>query len=358
MSNQNEEIKEIETEVEVDDIPFVEFDISVTPTDSSLALLSDQLENGDIIIPFYQRNYVWKIEQASKLIESFIIGLPVPQIFLYVNDNEVLEVIDGQQRLKSIKYFMEGYFGEAKGGKRNVFRLKGLSEASSLNGKTFLELDSKDQRKLRNSTLRAIHIKQLSPSKRTDCVFHIFERLNTGGTQLRPQEIRNAVYRGEIVSKLQELNQNNHWKNILRVRESDKHLRDMEFILRIFSLFETWEDYEKPMVRYLNVNMSENREFNSPRANRFFERFPYVVKQIDENIPDAFRPRGKVNMAVMDSIIVTLLESDNFDYSYLNEKYQSLLANSDYLESASMSTADSIVLKKRFLLAREHFANV
>lgn len=345
---------DISIEEENDDAPFVEFDIAVTPVDSSLSLLTSQIENKDIIIPFYQRNFVWKIEQASKLIESFIIGLPVPQIFLYVNEQEVLEVIDGQQRLMSIKYFMDGFFGEAKGDKRHVFRLKGLSEASSLNGKTFEELTPKEQRKLRNSTLRAIHIKQLSPSRRSDCVFHIFERLNTGGTQLKPQEIRNAVYRGEIVKCLHILNENKHWMQCLKIKTCDKHQKDMELILRMFSFFENWDSYEKPIVQFLNINMSENRDFSSSRARRFFERFPVVVKEIAEKIDNPFRPRGVINMAVMDSIIVSLMEHPEFDFSKLESVYSKIIADKDFTSVTSYSTTDVANVKARFSICKRY----
>jgi hypothetical protein len=345
---------DIPVEIESDEEPFVEFDISVTPVDSSLSLLSEQLENGDMIIPFYQRNFVWKIEQASKLIESFIIGLPVPQIFLYVNDDAILEVIDGQQRLMSIKYFMDGYFGEPKTDRRQVFRLKGLSEASSLNGKTFNELSSKDQRKLRNSTLRAIHIKQLSPSRRNDCVFHIFERLNTGGTQLKPQEIRNAVFRGNIVKVLQDLNSGSGWMNALKIKSNDKHQRDMEFVLRIFALFEDWYEYEKPMLRFLNQAMSENRDFKSSKAKRFVHRFPIVMSEIATKIQAPFRPRGVVNMAVMDSIVVALLENESFNFDNLNDTYDAILADLDFQRTTAMSTADAVVLKERFHIAKRY----
>lgn len=105
-----EEEGELDTAEETDDVPYVEFDISVSPSDPSLELLTQQIDRKDIIIPFYQRQYVWSIEQASKLVESFLMGLPVPQVFLYANDEGQLEVIDGQQRLMSMKYFFEGYF--------------------------------------------------------------------------------------------------------------------------------------------------------------------------------------------------------------------------------------------------------
>lgn len=352
-TNQQEE--GINTEEEKDDIPFVDFDISVSPADPTLELLASQIERGDIIIPFYQRRYVWKLEQASRLIESFLMGLPVPQIFLYVNDEDLLEVIDGQQRIMSVKYFMEGFFGEEVNGRRQVFKLKGLSERSEYNGKRFSELSPKDQRKIRNSTLRAIHIKQLKPSKRNDSVFHIFERLNTGGTQLKPQEIRNAVYRGEIVTELRELNNDKNWKNILNIKTNEKNQKDIEFLLRVLSLFENWHNYEKPMVGFLNENMSEERNFNSGRAVRFKERLPHVFKSIAENIDRPFRPRSVMNIAVMDSIMVALLENPNFSVEKLKQNYDDLLKDPGFISNTSISTADVVVLHERFRLAREYF---
>jgi hypothetical protein len=125
------EADELNVEEETDEVPYVEFDISVSPSDPTLELLAQQIARDDIIIPFYQRKYVWKIEQASKLIESFLMGLPVPQVFLYVNEDDRLEVIDGQQRLMSVKYFMDGFFGDEDDKERKqVFKLKGLSERS------------------------------------------------------------------------------------------------------------------------------------------------------------------------------------------------------------------------------------
>lgn len=249
--NENEELV---TEEEIDDPPFVEFDIAVAPADPTLELLANKVEQGDIIIPFYQRKYVWKIEQASKLIESFLMGLPVPQVFLYVNDEDRLEVIDGHQRIMSVKYFFEGFFGEPDSqNRRQVFKLKGLSERSEYNGKSFKDLPERDQRRLRNATLRAIHIKQLKPSFRNDSVFHIFERLNTGGTQLKPQEIRNAVYRGRIVDELKELNKNEDWRKILGMKNPDKNQKDMELYYVYFLFLETGKIMKNPCLSSLMI---------------------------------------------------------------------------------------------------------
>ena len=350
---------ELETEDEADETPHVEFDISVSPSDPSLELLAQQIERGDIIIPFYQRKYVWKIEQASRLIESFLMGLPVPQVFLYVNSDDQLEVIDGQQRLMSVKYFMEGFFGEEDDkGRRQVFKLKGLAERSDYNGKAFVDLPSREQRKFRNSTLRAINIKQLKPSLRNDSVFHIFERLNTGGTQLKPQEIRNAVYRGEIVGRLTSLNDTAGWRQILGITRSDKNQKDVELILRLFSLFQAGETYEKPMLRFLNKTMQLEQKFDSARAIRFAKRFPTAVQKVNEALTNPFRPRGVINSAVLEAVMVTLLEHPEITAPLLKERYKELLLDKSFLTVITAGTTDTLILKHRLSIARKILVHV
>lgn len=358
MAESEVEMDELDLEEETDEVPYVEFDISVSPSDPSLELLAQQIERKDIIIPFYQRKYVWKIEQASKLIESFLMGLPVPQVFLYVNSEDQLEVIDGQQRLMSVKYFIEGFFGEVDDkGKRTVFKLKGLSERSDYNGKTFSDLSAREQRKFRNSTLRAINIKQLKPSLRNDSVFHIFERLNTGGTQLKPQEIRNAVYRGNIVSALTELNETPGWRKILGIPRADKNQKDIELILRLFSLFEVWDEYEKPMLRYLNKRMDQERDFESDRAKRFVKRFPEVIKLTNDALDKPFRPRGVINSAVLEAVMITILENPEITSELLKKNYAALFADKAFLAVITGGTTDTLVLKSRLTLAKKILAN-
>lgn len=345
---------ELNTEEEIDEAPFVEFDISVSPADPTLELLANKVQQNDIIIPFYQRKYVWKIEQASRLIESFLMGLPVPQVFLYVNDEDQLEIIDGQQRIMSVKYFFEGYFGEPDAhGRRKIFKLKGLSERSEYNGKTFAELTTRDQRRLRNTSLRAIHIKQLKPSLRNDSVFHIFERLNTGGTQLKPQEIRNAVYRGQIVDDLRILNDNPKWRSILGIQYADKNQKDVEIILRLFSLFEVWSNYEKPMLRYLNKQMSSHRDFSSDRASRFKKRFPEVVNLVADNLTRPFRPRNVINAAMLEGVMTALLEDKSITSSQLKTRYAKLAADQSFDKYLRGSTTDTLIVKERIKHAKK-----
>ncbi|MBP9787190.1 MAG: DUF262 domain-containing protein [Acinetobacter sp.] len=349
--------KQLDEETNNDVVPDIKFDLAVNPADPSLELLAMKLDSKELIIPFYQRNYVWKIEQASRLIESFLMGLPVPQVFFYVNDEDNLEVIDGQQRILSVKYFLEGYFGEEDSqGKRKVFKLTGLSDTSSYNEKTFAELDLKDQRKIKNSTLRAINIRQISPVENNDCVFYIFQRLNTGGTQLKPQEIRNAVYRGEIVSALQSLNKEDNWLKILGFKKPHKNQKDIEIILRLFGLFQNWSNYDRPMIKFLNLTMKNNRNFDSSKAILFKERFPKVCNIIVNNIPNPFRPKGVINTAILEAVFIALLEQNNIDEHRLSIKYEDLLKTEAFVNNTVGPTADNAVLKARIEAAKSILA--
>jgi uncharacterized protein with ParB-like and HNH nuclease domain len=105
MENQKEE-KWYEGDEEEEDYSFKEYDISATPNDFNISTIVDYIEHGVFKIPGFQRNYVWDLKKASKLIESIIIGIPIPQIFLYEESKNNFLVIDGQQRLMTIYYFI------------------------------------------------------------------------------------------------------------------------------------------------------------------------------------------------------------------------------------------------------------
>ena len=345
-------------EDEEDESPHVEYSISVFPSDPNLALLVQQIKNEDIVIPYYQREFVWSIKQSSRLIESFLMGLPVPQIFLYVNEEEQLEVIDGQQRLLTVKYFFEGYFDEENSkGKRKIFKLKGLSKHSEYNEKTFVELSEKDQRKLKNSTLRAINVKQLKPDKGMNSVFHIFERLNTGGTQLKQQEIRNIIYRGNIVSELKKMNENKAWISILRPKNTNNNQKGIEIILRLFSLFKIWHEYENPMVHYLNEFMAKNRSFDSENAGLFKYRFAQATELVSTAIEKPFRPKRILNHAILETVMISVLENDRITTNVLRENYPKLLKDEGFNASIVSRTTDTAAIKRRIEIAKRIIGN-
>ncbi len=150
----------------------------------------------------------------------------------------------------SVVYFFGGYFGEESyQGKKTVFRLTGLSPRSPYKGRTFVELDEADQRKLKGRVLRVINIRQLGPKEDDTSAYHIFERLNTGGTPLTAQEIRHCVYHGALVDLLSSLNKLPAWRKILGKPALDRHQKDVEMVLRCLAFATRPAAYDKPMCQ-------------------------------------------------------------------------------------------------------------
>ena len=343
-------------EIEEDEV-YVEYDIAAYPSDLTLEVLHNMRNSEEILIPEYQRNFVWNIKQASLLIESFLMNLPVPQVFFYVNKENKFEVIDGQQRIFSFCYYFEGYFGEeSTHGKRKVFRLTGLDEISPYHNKSFIELDEISQRKLKSRVLRAINIRQMSPEGERTSVYHIFERLNTGGTPLKPQEIRNCVFRGDFVKGLRKLNEDVNWRKILGKNTFDKYQKDIELILRVFSLYQAWEDYEKPMKEFLNKSMDLNKNGDTKKVKQFVNLFPKITDFIINEFGDKpFNIRGPVNSSALDSIICILMENEKKLQKVSRKEYEKLINDTDFQELTYVSTSDAVVLKKRFEVVKEIF---
>ena len=349
------DILEIEKEDELDNEVIVKYDITTYPSDFTLNGLTQMWNDSDITIPDFQREFVWTIKQSSLLIESFLIGLPVPPVFFYIDDNNKNLVIDGQQRLLSVFFFFEGYFGyENEKGKRQTFRLTGLNEKNPFYNKRYIDLDEKDRRKLETSVLRAINIRQLAPKDQSTSVFHIFERLNTGGTPLKPQEIRNCVFRGDFLNKLRTLNENKNWRNILGKRLIDKHQADVELILRAFGLSHHLSEYEKPMKEFLSLIAKRYQNTITGKVEKFVTDFEIAVKIIDEQLrPKPFSVRGPLNTSLYDSIFCTIINNINSLPGDLNERYENLLIDEKFIEYTTLATTDAKIVKTRFAYVKD-----
>lgn len=356
----NRDYESLEIEREEDDSEeevLVQYDITTYPSDFTLSGLYEMWQKGDITIPDFQREFVWSIKQSSLLIESFLIGLPVPPIFFYIDDENRNLVVDGQQRLMSIFFYFEGYFGpENEKGKRQTFRLLGLNRKSPYHEKRFIDLDMRDKRKLETSVLRAINIRQLSPKEENTSVFHIFERLNTGGTPLTSQEIRNVVYRGEFLKKLRILNEDPHWRNILGKKLPDKHQKDVELILRAFALCYYLNDYEKPMKEFLSNVAKINRKGDSAKIERFMHDFSKATEVIDKILrPKPFSVRGPLNTSIFDAIFCTILNNVDKLPEDIHDRYELLLTDKQFIEYTSLGTTDAKIVRERFGLVKQYF---
>lgn len=357
--NEEELPLELEDESEDDDVPMT-YDIATYPSDFTLAGISQMWKDGDISIPDFQREFVWSIKQASLLIDSFLRGLPVPPVFFYIGDDNKNLVIDGQQRILSVVYFIEGYFGpEGSQGKRQVFRLKGLGEKSPFVNKKFIDLNSTDQRKLKQAVLRAVNIKQLSPVGNSTSAYHIFERLNTGGTPLTSQEIRNCVFMGSFSNQLKTANKDKNWRLILGKPHIDRHQKDVEILLRVFSLVGNVESYEKPMKEFLNKAMKNNQRGDSPRVKRFISRLPSALEMIVKACGSKpFHIRGPLNASALDSVLCVLLENPSkISVSKLKSGYSQLLRNKVFQKYTQKGTTDATTVRDRVTLVRKYLVN-
>ena len=337
-------------EPEEDERDNIKFEISYYPSDLTLKGYLDKWENDHLIIPTFQRNYVWDQVQASKLIESFLLGLPVPGVFLYKqrNTNKLL-IIDGQQRiLTSIKYF-KGTFGEKK------FRLKNVR--NEWEGKSYEELNESDRLQLDDTVLRATVVQQLDPEDDSS-IYYIFERLNTGGMKLNAMEVRRCVYYSAYFEMLEILNKIESWRTLISKPVEDKRFRDTELILRILSLYEDLAVYDKPMKGFLSKFLLKKKKMSAEKLAEDIVSVQISFKDtcdfLLETLPEKpFHLRGRINYGALDSIFCAAMHFDKKDPISFSQKYTELVNDKDFMESCTVSTSDSVVLQKRFKIAYE-----
>jgi len=336
-------------ESEEEERNIISYQISSYPADITLSGYLEKWDRGQLTIPEFQRNYVWDQVKASKLIESFLLGIPVPGVFLYKERaTNHLAVIDGQQRITSAVFFFKNRFNE------KIFRLKNV--LPKWEGKTFDELDQSDQYQLSDTVLRATVVQQLDP-KDDSSIYHIFERLNTGGMNLNPMEIRKCVYFGGFMSLLEELNQYPDWRKIIAKATPDKRLRDVELVLRVLALLNHLDQYEKPMKGFLNSYMAHFRKLEpdalAEELSRLRDIFKSTCSLITERLPSKpFHLRGRINYAAMDSIFVAVANIENAPAD-LELRYESLVQDEQYIQSATINTSDDKTLLARFKKAKQ-----
>lgn len=320
------------------------FTITSYGADYNVDSLVRRMKGGAFAIPEFQRRFVWTQRHASKFIESLLMGLPVPGIFLYreAGTNKHL-VIDGQQRLKTLQAFYAGTFGEKK------FRLVGVREPWK--DKTYDELEPADQLKLDDSIVHATIFTQDHPADVLDSIYFVFERINSGGIRLSPQEIRNCISADPFITMIKELNHNGNWRCVFAGPEN-KRAKDEELIVRFFAMFEDRTSYARPMAKFLNDYSERMNGVPKSRLDSLADTFRRTVALVDEALNGrAFRPVRSLNAAVFDSTMVgiaTLLtRCANPDPLLVARKYDELLADPEYRRGWERSTADEESVKAR-----------
>lgn len=336
---------------EQDEADVFRYEISYYPADITIAgYLEKWIANPcQLEVPKFQRRYVWDVKRASRLIESFLLGLPIPQVFLYKErrSNKLL-VIDGQQRILSAVKFLEGKFD----GKD--FRLKGVQ--SKWEGKTFQELDESDKNQLRDSVLRATVVQQLDPADNTS-IYLIFERLNTAGVNLNPMEVRRCLNEGPYLDLLEELNEDANWRAIIGIVSPDKRMKDLEWLLRISALRSEVTHYQKPMKDFLTRHMEKITRETPVKQKRFLTDLKRVFLATTKAVVETygttpFHPKRRLNVSVLDACMVAAMAAVKEGKRLSKARFTALMEDPKFVDAVSVSTSDEKVVATRFRLAK------
>jgi len=339
-------------------IPFT-YSITSYGADYPVDSLIKRIESKDIIVPTFdwiseeetevvgfQREYVWPRPKADKFIESLLLGLPVPGIFMVKEATGRFLVLDGHQRLYTLQAFYDGIIHGQE------YKLTSVQER--FEGKRFKDLETEDRRRLDDSIIHATIVRQDQPTDDQSSIYIIFERLNTGGVNLRPQEIRVALYHGKLARVLKALNEEDAWRELYG--KKSKRLKDMEMILRFFAFYYYADQYHSRMKDFLNRYMATNRNLDRQSEKELGDVFRGTTAALNEALGHrAFRPKRAVNAAVVDSLMTgvakRLAGGPIKKPEQLKKQYARLLDSKEYLAAVETGTSQEANVETRMRLA-------
>lgn len=302
------------SELELDDCENpVRYTVNSFGWDVDVEGLVKRLNRGDIFVPHFQRGFVWTGSEKSRFIESLILGLPVPTIFLALDSiTKEYNIIDGQQRLKTLQSYLKGDF--VLSGKNLSPELKGCYFSTDVaKSKISKVLSRADYRALSDAALHAVVIRSDLPegapeSEYNEAVIQIFKRLNTSGKPLQAQEIRASIFHGPLLSLLNELNNLEVWRQLFGNVHS--RMKDVEAILRALALYTEGEQYKSPMPRFLDSFMEGFRSADSVFLDELKARFIASLHILSESEGEmVFKSRGTFRLTKLDSLVVGLMGS-------------------------------------------------
>ncbi|GAC17493.1 DUF262 domain-containing protein [Paraglaciecola arctica] len=318
------------------------FEVSSYGWDSDVEGLVKRMNRGDIKLPGFQRGFVWSNTEQSRFIESLILGLPVPNIFLAKDgDSKTMNIIDGQQRLKTLQRYLAGKF-PISNSKKIHEDLRGCyfnrEVAKTIKSKV---LEDADERTLTDSILHSIVIKPDPSSDSPDygyeynkAVIQIFRRLNTSGKALQPQEVRSCIFYGPFDTHLHNMNKYDSWRSLFGAEHS--RYKDVETILRFLALYENVENYKAPMPSFLDKYMEENRNMIADKMLELSELFnkttTLLLKACGESL---FKTSGTLLLSKFDAVTVgfakVIASGRTFNDTEIRSKIEQLLADTNYI---------------------------
>jgi uncharacterized protein with ParB-like and HNH nuclease domain len=368
--------KNIESLREEDNDSYVNddlYNISSWGADYSFRELVSLYDENDLVKPELQRKYVWEKPEASRFIDSILLGLPIPSIFLAKTEDNKMLIIDGYQRLMTVNDYIKGIWS----GDNSVFTLSNIPGKINLRwrGKAFSQLSESEQRKIKTTTIHAIIFEQRQPKDDDTSLYQIFERINTSGKSLMPQEIRNCVYQGNLNTLLFKLNKDGNWRLLFGNQKEDSRMRDLEFILRFFALkSDEIKDSKKGSIslkKVLNEFMGA-KENNDPKnvvklQGEFTKTIAVVKERFGENAffnvqaNDLSTIRKRFYPTVYDSIMIatSIAIEKGIDTGKVNESNRlELLKDEKFREYSTQGTMQIEHIKGRINLALKHLYKI
>ena len=348
------------------------FKIKHWVSNRSFGELIDMYENKEIKIPEMQREFVWNSSKSSRLIESIVLGLPIPPLFLLeVNDNEY-EIIDGYQRLTTVFNFVQGNpWGGKKDNKRNVAsKLSSKNILNEIAGKKFSDLDEKYQRKIRRSTIPLMEFKQLTPGDFSS-KYLIFERINTGSDKLNAMQIRKSLAYGEFMINLcKYANFEENYLNLFTVSQIKKDIH-VEALLRFLAITDLV--YGKIQIKRKGIKnildeyceLCRNKNISEDRVKKFFGALNKLLQIFGEQ--NIFRRvnsdgeyEGVLNIGILEALLGTITEEDISIKKDIEKQYKNVMRriyDDAILDKEpnpfSANTGTEEMIKKRYEIIRE-----
>lgn len=314
----------------------------VVPSFDPSVKLPDPLATG------FQRGRVWRRAQQDRFIESLLLGYPVPGIFLVEQPGKKYLVLDGQQRLTTLAAFYAG-----------KFQLESVED--DLKTKTYNGLPDEIRRTLDDTFIQAIIIRVPQSTGEYESVYQIFERLNSGGTNLQPHEIRVALYGGTTVETVRALNNDDNWRTIYGKR-SDR-LKDQELILRVLAMFVDGGQYRAPLKAFLNDFLGRHRNGEGLDLDHLGDLFVRSASVLAKRAR-VFRLGTQVNAAILDSVFVGVMarlnagSADAVTEGAWIGAYELLLQDDEFIEAVTKATANEESVETRLMKAHAAFAGL
>ena len=253
-------------------------------TEYSVELLANKMQSGEFVVPAYQREYTWEPQRKSKFIESLIMGLPIPFLFFWEMPDGNLEIVDGSQRLRTIKEFI-----------LDGLRLDDLEELTAVSGFCFSDLPDSRQRKIRNRSIRGIVLNEhADDAARLD----MFERINTGSKIPNTAEVRRGALAGPFLDLVIQLARNETFDRLAPMSKTlKKERQDEELVTRFFAYGDGLDSYrDRPKDFIFAYAKDMNAQFMSRPflSDEYRERFINTMKFVERAFPYGFRktPNG------------------------------------------------------------------